>query len=120
MAQGAVTQPFQRVRVVEADRREATRDRRERRAARAGRAETGTRIEEVSAVPPSPMLSWILRLVASSGLLGLVARWPSTPEGAVALALGACVAGALLALAVAGATHARELSTTPSGVLPHH
>lgn len=57
------------------------------------------------------MLPWILRLVASSGLLGLAARWPATPEAAVALALGVCAVGAALALGSAIRTSA---STTPT------
>ena len=55
---------------------------------------------------------WILRLVASAGLLGLVSQWPTTPQAAVALALAACVVGATLALAVAGTWALRSLPTS--------
>ena len=42
---------------------------------------------------------WIVRLIASTGLLGLAAALPASPAEAVALALGACAVGAALALA---------------------
>lgn len=42
---------------------------------------------------------WIVRLVASSGLLGVLAAWPASAASAVVLALGLCAVGAGLALA---------------------
>ena len=63
---------------------------------------------------------WILRLVASTGLLGLVSQWPRTTGAAVALGLGVCVAGALLALAVVGVRVMRDSTTPPASGAPGH
>lgn len=43
---------------------------------------------------------WIVRLIASTGLLGLVAAWPASAAGAVTLAMVVCAVGAAMALAV--------------------